>query len=88
MRQKTNFKLKAMRGLRGLRQGDLAGKIGRSQSWLRQLERGDIDPTEIDVALICRALNVLPEAILADNDSGSTCRKGREPVEIIEVTDA
>ncbi len=74
--------------MRGFRQEDLARKIGRSQSWLCQLERGRIKPTDIDVALICRALNVHPEAILADDHSKSARLNMNEPEESIEVIDA
>ena len=59
----VNRKLKALRVLRGLRQADLALKVGRSASWVCQLERGLIEPSDLDVALICRVLGVKPEDI-------------------------
>ena len=58
-----NRTLKSVRVLRGLRQADLARKVGRSTSWVCELERGLIEPSDLDVALICRALGVKPEDI-------------------------
>ncbi len=59
----VNRTLKALRVLRGLRQVDLARKVGRSTSWVCQLERGLIRPTDLDVALVCRVLDVKPKDI-------------------------
>lgn len=63
MERKVNTKLKAARVLRGLRQSDLAEKLGRSQSWVCELERGLIEPSDLDVALICRVLKAKPEQL-------------------------
>ena len=63
-----NTRLKAARVLRGLRQSDLAEKLGRSQSWLCEVERGLIEPSDLDVALICRVLKIRPDSIF-NNDS-------------------
>jgi DNA-binding XRE family transcriptional regulator len=63
MIEKRNLLLKATRILRGLTQAQLAKKIGRSQTWLCQIERGLLEPSDIDVALICRVLDVTPESI-------------------------
>ena len=60
MRQDVNFKLRAARVLRGLTQGDLGDKIDRSQTWICELERGLIKPSDLDVALICRVLGARP----------------------------
>ena len=57
----TNTRLKAFRVLRGFTQKDLACKLGRSQSWLCRVERGLTQPSDLDVALICRVLDVKPE---------------------------
>lgn len=59
----ANRTLKALRVLRGLRQVDLAQKVGRSTSWVCELERGLIEPSDLDVALICRVLGAKPEDI-------------------------
>ncbi len=59
----VNRTLKALRVLRGLRQVDLARKVGRSTSWVCQLERGLIQPSDLDVALICRVLGAQPQDI-------------------------
>ncbi len=70
MERKVNTKLKAARVLRGLRQSDLAEKLGRSQSWVCELERGLIEPSDLDVALICRVLKVNPDSIFpTDSDN-------------------
>ena len=70
MERTVNTKLKAVRVLRGLRQSDLAEKLGRSQSWVCELERGLIEPSDLDVALICRVLKVNPDSIFAtDSDN-------------------
>jgi len=60
---RVNRHLKAVRTLRGMRQADLAEKLGRSQAWVCQLERGLIEPSDIDVALLCRALRSKPEEL-------------------------
>lgn len=59
----VNRNLKSARALKGLTQADLAKRIGRSQSWLSQVEQGTSQPSEVDQALICRALRVTPDAI-------------------------
>ncbi len=59
----VNRTLKALRVLRGLRQVDLAQKVGRSTSWVCQVERGFVEPSDLDVALICRVLGTKPENI-------------------------
>lgn len=61
--KKTNFHLKAARILRGLTQEAFAKKLGRSQSWVCQLERGLIEPDDLDVALICRLLKAPPDRV-------------------------
>ncbi len=63
MRQEVNLKLRAARVLRGLTQGDLGNRIDRSQTWVCELERGLIEPSDLDVALICRVLGARPEDI-------------------------
>ncbi len=63
MAVEVNTKLKAARVLRGLRQSDLGQKLGRSQSWVCELERGLIEPSDLDVALICRVLKAKPEQL-------------------------
>ncbi len=59
----VNRTLKALRVLRGLRQADLALRVGRSTSWVCQVERGFVEPSDLDVALICRVLEAKPEDI-------------------------
>ncbi len=59
----VNRTLKALRVLRGLRQADLALRVGRSTSWVCQVERGLVEPSDLDVALICRVLGAKPEDI-------------------------
>ena len=54
------MKLRAARVLQGLTQGDLGDKIDRSQTWVCELERGLIEPSDLDVALICRVLGARP----------------------------
>ena len=65
MRQEVNLKLRAARVLRGLTQGELGNKIDRSQTWVCELEHGLIQPSDLDVALICRVLGVKPEDIFS-----------------------
>ena len=69
MRKEIRFRLKAARVLRGLTQEDLGKKVARSQSWICQLERGEIEPTDLDVALVCRALVVKPENVFPAESS-------------------
>jgi len=59
----VNRNLKSARAMKGLRQADLAKRIGRSQSWLSQIEQGTLQPSEVDQALICRVLGASPDAI-------------------------
>ncbi|MBZ5500130.1 MAG: helix-turn-helix transcriptional regulator [Acidobacteriia bacterium] len=70
MKTLVNRQLRAMRVFRGMTQGELGQKIGKSQAWVCQLERGLQIPTDIDVALICRALNVSPDTIFPKPDCG------------------
>ncbi|MDA2934291.1 helix-turn-helix domain-containing protein [Acidobacteria bacterium AH-259-D05] len=63
MIEKVNRYLKSARAMKGLTQADLAERIGRSQSWLSQIEQGTLQPSEVDQALICRALGAPPAAI-------------------------
>ena len=74
MNRKVNTKLKAVRVLRGLRQSDLAEKLGRSQSWVCELERGLIEPSDLDVALTCRVLRVKPEDLFPEASKEETER--------------
>jgi len=60
MQREVNLKLRAARVLRGLTQGDLGNKIDRSQTWVCELERGLVEPSDLDVALICRVLGAKP----------------------------
>ncbi len=63
MQREVNLKLRAARVLRGLTQGDLGNKIDRSQTWVCELEHGLIQPSDLDVALICRVLGDRPQDI-------------------------
>lgn len=63
MQNRKNLQLRAARVLGGLTQAQLGEKVGRSQTWLCQVERGLLEPNDIDVALICRVLRVSPESI-------------------------
>jgi len=56
-----NRYLKAERVLHGLTQAQLAERLGRSQTWLSELERGQLQPNDVDVALICRVLGRSPQ---------------------------
>ncbi len=55
-----NTRLRAARVLQGFSQADLAEKISRSQTWVCQLERGLVEPSDLDVSIICRVLKVDP----------------------------
>ncbi len=66
MRREVNLKLRAARVLRGLTQGDLGNRIDRSQTWVCELERGLIEPSDLDVALICRVLGAKPRDIFPE----------------------
>ena len=61
------MKLRAARVLRGLTQAELGKKIDRSQTWVCELERGRIEPSDLDVALICRVLGVKPNCLVSDD---------------------
>ncbi len=54
--RKPNRRLRAARALQGLTQADLAERINRSPSWVCELERGYIEPSDQDVSIICRVL--------------------------------
>ena len=69
--RRINRILRAQRALHGLTQGDLAGRIDRSQTWLCQLERGLIEPSDLDVALICRILKAHPESLFPNSRDGA-----------------
>lgn len=55
-----NTRLRAARVLQGFSQAELAEKISRSQTWVCQLERGLVEPSDLDVSIICRVLQVDP----------------------------
>lgn len=54
----TNRRMKAARVLAGLRQADLAAKIGKSPSWICDLERGLLAPSDLEASIISRVLRV------------------------------
>lgn len=58
-----NYRLRATRVLRGLTQQEFGQKIGRSQTWVSQVENGLIELSDLDIALICRTLGASPNAI-------------------------
>jgi len=80
----VNRLLKSARAMKGLTQSDLAERIGRSQSWLSQIEQGMLQPSEVDQALICRALGASPDAVFPLLDgpiSGGILRGPRSELE-------
>jgi transcriptional regulator with XRE-family HTH domain len=50
--------LREMREERGLSQGDLAARLGKSQSYVSKLESGDRNISFLEVRDFCRALRV------------------------------
>ena len=69
MKQRLNLTLRATRVLRGLNQAELGSRVGRSQSWVCQIERGQIRPNDVDVALLCRVLQVNPDSVFPDDST-------------------
>jgi transcriptional regulator with XRE-family HTH domain len=67
-----NLQLKAARILHGFTQAQLAEKVGRSQTWVWQLENGLIQASDLDVALICRILRVTPKLIFPNPEQNET----------------
>jgi transcriptional regulator with XRE-family HTH domain len=65
--KRVNKNLKAARTLRGLTQAELGEKIGKSATWICQLERGRVKASDLDVALLCRALQVRPKFLFPDS---------------------
>lgn len=70
-----NRNLKSARAIKGLTQGDLAERIGRSQSWLSQIEQGALQASQVDQALICRVLGACPDAIFPLEDQFSEAQQ-------------
>ena len=70
-----NLRLRATRVLRGYSQSDLGRRLGRCQSWVCQLERGLIEPSDVDIALICRTLQVKPEEVFPVVETVETPRR-------------
>ncbi|MEE8585495.1 MAG: helix-turn-helix transcriptional regulator [Acidobacteriota bacterium] len=67
-RHERQPKAKSLEGTQGLTQEALARKVGRSQSWVCALECGHVCPTDLDIALICRALRVRPEVLFPQEE--------------------
>ena len=63
-----NRHLKAERVLRGLTQAQLAKRLGRSQTWVSEIERGRLQPGDVDVALICRVLGRSPKDLFPQDE--------------------
>lgn len=57
---KVNSRLRAARALQRFSQSDLAKKINRSPTWVCRLERGFVEPTDLDISIIARVLKVDP----------------------------
>jgi transcriptional regulator with XRE-family HTH domain len=66
MGRMINRQLRAARVLAGYTQTELARRVGRSPAWLCRIERGLDKPTDIDVALLCRALKAGPDSLFPD----------------------
>ena len=86
MRKEVNLKLRAARVLRGLTQGDLGKRIDRSQTWICELERGLIEPSDLDVALICRVLGTKPENIFPMEPDNLVNAPGEDESEALFTT--
>ena len=84
----VNRTLKALRVLRGLRQEDLALRVGRSTSWVCQVERGLVEPSDLDVALICRVLGARPEDIFPMEPDNQVNAPGEDESEALFATRA
>jgi transcriptional regulator with XRE-family HTH domain len=52
------------RAERGLRQEELAGRLGKSQSFVSKVERGERYLDTIDFVLWCRALGIDPVRVM------------------------
>ena len=78
MKCQKNLQLRAARVVKGFTQAKLAAKLGRSQTWICQIENGLIQASDIDIALICRCLNIAPESAFPNPDQKrSTFQVGR-----------
>jgi len=55
--------LKAVRVLHGLRQKDLAYKVGRSRSWLSLVENGKLEPQREEAEKIAKVLRIASEKL-------------------------
>ncbi len=64
-----NSRLRAARVLQGFSQAVLSKKIGRSQTWVCQLERGLIEPSDLDISIICRVLRVDPNYLFPQQNT-------------------
>ena len=68
--------IRALRKSRELTLADLAGRIGRSVSWLSQVERGQAEPGISDLRRIAAIFDV-PLGFLFRNDDGPAEERGR-----------
>ena len=55
--------LKAVRVLHGLRQKDLARKVGRSRPWVSLVENGKLDPQREEAEKIAKVLRIDSEKL-------------------------
>ena len=71
-------RLRALRLERGISQVELAGLVGTHQTALSQIEVGRRGVSVQQIVKLCRALEVGPERILAENHTGATSRSLRD----------
>ena len=55
--------LKGLRVLHGLRQKDLAYKVGRSRSWMSLVESGKLEPQREEAERIAKVLRIDSERL-------------------------
>jgi transcriptional regulator with XRE-family HTH domain len=63
------YQVARLRVLRGLTQGELARRIGTTQSSISRLESGSREPTTVFLRRIARALDARLEIALVPNDA-------------------
>lgn len=84
----VGYELERVRKELGKEQSELSATTGISQPVLSRLEKGKANITIDQLFIICRALGVLPESIVAKAHSGAEAFAQEESVEVTTTKEA